>query len=268
MKTVMMRRSPATPTFSCAGTTKPRPHNPRRGPSRRYRGVSYSLAGSWTSSSQPRGFPIRGSSLILDEAEGDHRRAVAIYEWHVRLSAACFATINVFEVLLRNAVDRQLGMDQPQMPIRETWLMDFNTLQPNGVKAVIVAVERLEKGKEITRSRVVAGVSFGFWAGLFSKTYEELWRHRLRLAFPNGAIMRKDLTQPMRPLQAFRNRVAHHDCLLKQPVRERSDEMIRISGGSTLIQRHDSKNSHLSWRCSQASPNPQACVIASDHGAN
>lgn len=167
---------------------------------------------------------------FLDEADGDHLRAVAIYEWHVRLSAACFATINVFEVLLRNAVDRQLGMDQPQMPIRETWLMDFNTLQPNGVKAVIVAVERLEKGKEITRSRIVAGVSFGFWAGLFSKTYEELWRHRLRLAFPNGAIMRKDLTQPMRSLQAFRNRVAHHDCLLNQPVRERYDEMIRISG--------------------------------------
>ncbi|MHB1860897.1 MAG: hypothetical protein ACYCUM_12475 [Solirubrobacteraceae bacterium] len=53
----------------------------------------------------------------LDDAEGDHRRAVAIYEWHVRLSAACFAAINGFEVLLRNAVDRQLGIDQPQAPI-------------------------------------------------------------------------------------------------------------------------------------------------------
>jgi Abi-like protein len=167
---------------------------------------------------------------FLDEAHGDHSLAVTIYEWHLRLSAACFATINGFEVLLRNAIDRQLGMDQSQTPIRNTWLMDFNTLQPNGVKQVIVAVERLEKGKEITRSRVVAGVSFGFWAGLFSKTYEELWRHRLRLAFPNGAVTRKDLTQSMRSIQAFRNRVAHHDCLLNQPVRERYDEMIRISG--------------------------------------
>lgn len=52
--------------------------------------------------------------------------------------------------------------------------MDFNILQPNGVKQVIVAVERLEKGKDITRSRVIAGVSFGFWAGLFSKDYEEV----------------------------------------------------------------------------------------------
>lgn len=79
-------------------------------------------------------------------AEGDHARAVAIYGWHTRLSAACFATISGFEVLLRNAIDGQLGLDQPQTPIRSTWLMDFNILQPNGVKQVIVAVERLEKG--------------------------------------------------------------------------------------------------------------------------
>jgi hypothetical protein len=167
---------------------------------------------------------------FLDEALGDHSRAVAIYEWHLRLSAACSGTINGFEVLLRNAIDRQLGLGQPQTPLRETWLMDFNTLQPNGVKQVIVAVERLEQGKEITRSRVVAGVSFGFWAGLFSKTYEELWRQRLRLAFPHAAVTRKDLTQPMRSIQAFRNRVAHHDCLLKHPVLERYEEMLRISG--------------------------------------
>ena len=133
---------------------------------------------------------------FLDEAEGDHSRAVEIYEWHLRLSAACFATINGFEILLRNAIDRQLGVDQPQTPIRETWLMDFNMLEPNGVKQVIVAVERLEKGKEITRSRVVAGVSFGFWAGLFSKTYEELWRHRLRLAFRTARS--RERTSPSR----------------------------------------------------------------------
>lgn len=157
-------------------------------------------------------------------------RAVALYEWHVSLAAACFATIQRFEVLVRNAVDLELGADQPQSPIRDTWLMDFSILEPNGIKQVIVAVERLEKGKEITRSRVVAGVSFGFWAGLFSKGYEELWRQRLRHAFAAGAITRKDLTQPMRSIQTFRNRVAHHDCLLAQPVAERMDAMTRIAG--------------------------------------
>jgi hypothetical protein len=173
--------------------------------------------------------PARFRPFLVASGE-DHTRAVALYEWHGRLATACFATIQQFEVLIRNAIDQELGALQPQSPIRDTWLMDFNILEPNGIKQVIVAVERLEKGKEITRSRVVAGVSFGFWAGLFSKGYEELWRHRLRHAFPAGAVTRKDLTQPMRSIQAFRNRVAHHDCLLAQPVAERTEAMVRICG--------------------------------------
>jgi hypothetical protein len=138
--------------------------------------------------------------------------------------------VHHFEVLLRNAIDGVLGEDQPQAPIKDTWLMDFDVLQPDGVKQVILAVERLEQGKAITRGRVIAGVSFGFWAGLFSKSYEELWRHRLRYAFPHGSVVRKDLTQPMRLLQRFRNRVAHHDCLLQQNIVDRAEDMLLIAG--------------------------------------
>jgi hypothetical protein len=167
---------------------------------------------------------------FLAASDGDRHLAVALYEWHTRLGSSCFATVQHFEVLLRNAIDAELGRGQPQNPIPETWLMDFRVLQPNGVKQVIIAAERLEKGKEITRGRVVAGVSFGFWAGLFAKEYEELWRQRLRSVFPYGAVMRKDLTQPMRLIQRFRNRLAHHDCLLSQDPGRRVADMHRIAG--------------------------------------
>ncbi len=167
---------------------------------------------------------------FLVASEGDHRRALELYDWHAELSAACFGMVHYFEVLVRNTIDGVLGDGQPQQPIKDTWLMDFDVLQPEGIKQVIVAVERLEKGKGITRGRVVAGVSFGFWAGLFSNHYEELWRHRLRHAFPNGSIMRKNLTQRMRLLQRFRNRVAHHDCLLGQRIGDRADDMVLMAG--------------------------------------
>jgi hypothetical protein len=167
---------------------------------------------------------------FLTEADGDHARAAALYDWHAETSAACFGMVHLFEVLLRNAIDGVLGDGQPQAPIKDTWLMDFSILQPDGVKQVIVAVERLEQGKAITRGRVIAGVSFGFWAGLFSKSYEELWRHRLRHAFPHGSIVRKDLTQRMRLLQRFRNRIAHHDCILRQDIGARADDMLTIAG--------------------------------------
>ena len=174
--------------------------------------------------SQPRFRPF------LEAAAGDEQAAVALYHWHASLTGACFELIHHFEILVRNAIDEALGAGQPQEPLRDTWLLDFETLQPSGIKQVITAIERLEKGKHISRARVIAGVSFGFWAGLFAKGYEELWRHRLRKAFPNGSITRKDLTERMRQIQRLRNKVAHHDCLLNQDVRGRADDMLLIAG--------------------------------------
>lgn len=167
---------------------------------------------------------------LRDAAGDDHGRAIALYEWHAKLTVASFGLIHRFEVLLRNAIDGVLGEGQPQLPIKDTWLLDFEILHPDGIKQVIIAIERLERGKLVTRGRVVAGVSFAFWAGLFGRRYEELWRHHLRGAFPYGALTRKDLSARMRLVQRFRNRVAHHDSLLDQDVRGRLEDMLMIAG--------------------------------------
>jgi hypothetical protein len=167
---------------------------------------------------------------FLNVAQGDHAHALEIYDWHAELAAASFETIHYFEVIVRNAIDEALGKGQPQAPLKETWLLDFDTLQPGAIKRVIVAIERQEKGKAITRGRVVAGVPFGFWASLFNKHYDEVWRRSLRHAFPHGSITRRDLAGPMARIQRFRNRVAHHDCLLGQDVAGRVEEMLRIVG--------------------------------------
>ena len=103
---------------------------------------------------------------FLTAAGDNHIRAVELYDWHAETAAASFGMLHHFEIIVRNAIDGVLGEGQPEDPIKDTWLMDFDTLQPDGVKQVIVAVERLDRGKGITRSRVIAGVSFGFWAGL------------------------------------------------------------------------------------------------------
>jgi hypothetical protein len=166
---------------------------------------------------------------FLDACGGSHRHAVALYEWHAELSAASFGLIHHFEVLIRNAIDGTLGGNQPQAPIEDTWLLDFEILRPDGIKQVITAIERLEKGKMVTRGRIVAGLSFAFWAGLFGRRYEELWRHSLRSVFPGGAVTRKTLSTRMRLIQRFRNRVAHHDSLLGQDVSARLEDMLTIA---------------------------------------
>jgi hypothetical protein len=184
--------------------------------------VNEQQACNWLSESNYRSF--------LDRCGGSHDRAVLLYERHVALSVASFEVIHRFEVLIRNAIDRVLGQGQPQTPVKETWLLDFETLNPHGIRQVITAIERLKKGKTATREQVGAGLSFAFWAGLFGRRYEELWRHRLRSAFPHAELMRKDLSLRMRLLRHFRNQVAHHESLLDQDVSARLNDMLAIAG--------------------------------------
>lgn len=165
---------------------------------------------------------------FLNAADGDYERALDLYDWHAELSASSHQVIHRFEVVIRNAIDRALGQGQPQEPLKETWLLDFDLLRPSAIKQVIVAAERLERGKALTRGRVIAGLPFGFWAGLFGNQYEELWRQHLRDAFPYGSPTRKDLAPSMGRIRRLRNRVARHDCLLSQDVGGVVEEMVRI----------------------------------------
>ncbi|MDO8188252.1 hypothetical protein Q5424_13795 [Conexibacter sp. JD483] len=149
-----------------------------------------------------------------DAAGGDHTRAVALYNWHLELSTELFSLIHWSELLLRNAIDACLGAGQPQAPLAATWVLDFEVLRPWAVRQVVGAVERLPSEQEITRDRVVAGLSFGFWVALLGRRYDELWRDRLHAAFPHERPSREAVATVLRRLQRLRNRIAHHDCLL------------------------------------------------------
>jgi hypothetical protein len=165
-----------------------------------------------------------------DACGGDHASAVNLYEWHAVLGMASFGLIHHFEILIRNTMDAALGQGQPQAPIKDTWLGDFDVLRPDGIRQVLSAINRLEKGGVVTRGGIVASLSFSFWADLFGRHYEDLWRQRLFLAFPHGRSSRKALGNRMRRIQRFRNRIAHHDSLLDQDVPALLSDMLEIAG--------------------------------------
>jgi hypothetical protein len=143
---------------------------------------------------------------------------------------ASFGLVHHFEVLVRNAIDGTLGEGQPQEPIRDTWLVDFGVIQPEGVRQVINAIGRLRQGKMVTRGRIVAGLPFSFWADLFGHRYEDLWRDRLHGAFSHRGLTRKALSSRMSRVRRFRNRIAHHDSLLDQDVPALVKDMLEVSG--------------------------------------
>lgn len=166
--------------------------------------------------------------VFLIAADHDHERAVALHEWHADMSNALFAAIRMFEVLLRNSIDRALGAGQPQAPLHQTWLFDLGILQPIAVKQVVVAVERLGR-REPTRSGVVAMLPFGFWASLFGRRYDVVWQTTLHRAFPHTDCSRVRCGAAMREIHLVRNRIAHHDSLLGQDVERVLEEMLAVA---------------------------------------
>jgi len=142
---------------------------------------------------------------------------------------ASFGLIHHFEVLVRNAIDGVLGDGQPEAPIEETWLVDFGTLRPDGIGQVVKVIDRLERRRDVTRSRVIAGLTFAFWVDLFGRHYEGLWRQRLHAAFPYGRLTRKEVGAQMKRVRRFRNRIAHHDSSLNKYVAARIDVILEIA---------------------------------------
>lgn len=171
----------------------------------------------------------------LAESDGDAEQALQLYAWNAEISAACMEVVAYVEVMLRNAVDRELrryaNEDQRNIP----WFMTpFVTGASH--EAITSSVEatrqrlRAVNHSRDSRGQVIAGLSFGFWTQLFGSKHEDLWRAALSSALPGTtAGRRKNVMTMLERLRPFRNRLAHHDSLLAQDILFQLSEMLTLA---------------------------------------
>lgn len=161
---------------------------------------------------------------------GDHDAAVALYVWNARISSAMLETLHHVEVLLRNAIDQQFAPVDAMARPRDTWLEDEMLLNARSRAKVAETIGRISREhKSPTRGRVVAGLSFGFWRALFDKKYSALWVSHLHHAFPNGSGDRAQIATVMSNLVPFRNRIAHHETIIRRPIERHYDELLELA---------------------------------------
>lgn len=176
----------------------------------------------------------------MDATFNDETKALSLYAWGRKLSAAIFHDISLLEVALRNALDRVL-VDT----YGENWfrlgavLFDSRTYTQlsnawEGLPAKFLAVQ---KGDGKIRGRLIASCMFGTWTSMLDAggstgiegpcarvDHNDLWtRERLLAAFPGAAqITGADRIQldrdwvhaQVREVNILRNRVAHHESLV------------------------------------------------------
>jgi hypothetical protein len=166
----------------------------------------------------------------LAEARGDHEHAVALYVWNAQVSAAMFETLHHVEVLLRNAIDAQFEPVVPSAEAQTTWLGDSTILNEASRLRVAETIQRIRReGGTPTRGRVVAGLAFGFWRALFDKKYDPLWVSHLHNAFAGGSGERAQVAELMSKLVPFRNRLAHHETIIRRPLTGHYDDMLQLA---------------------------------------
>lgn len=170
----------------------------------------------------------------LRETGGDRQTAADLYQWNVAVSGACLEAFHLVEIVVRNAIDRALAEYFDEDARRIPWFLLPIVAKPTSQRIIDDQIEGARRrlrnqgpGRE-AREQIVAGLSFGFWTSLLHTEYEELWRQATRKAFPHSSGRRHDVVGPLENLRQFRNKLAHHDSLLRTDVPQRLQQMRQV----------------------------------------
>lgn len=149
------------------------------------------------------------AAAYQDEAE-----AAELYAANIRLSESLYPSLAVAEVVLRNAVHRQLKY----LYQTEDWYLligdesdGLPEFQPRIDKATEYIVKRRE---QVSADKIVAELTFGFWVSLFNSSYEDVLWKQLRLTFahlPKADRQRSTVSVVLNAVRTLRNRVYHNE---------------------------------------------------------
>lgn len=168
------------------------------------------------------------------ESHDNEQIAILHYQCNIELAASFYSCLSVYEIALRNALNRELII----MTGREDWSAQFtNTVGLSHLNRYITqANKQILNRKELSSpSKIVAELTLGFWVSLLNSEYERVLWKDLRRAFPympKELRQRKNISAPLNKFRAFRNRVFHHEpiCWNLEVVMGIHNEMIQMMG--------------------------------------
>jgi hypothetical protein len=190
----------------------------------------------------------------LSAAYGDIARATDLYLWATQLSGALHGQISFVEIAVRNSLDLQLGLWNRASGHSADWSAENQAAEPLyallGGKLREARGRAIREGEErhpthpragavVTHDDVIAQLMFGSWVTVVRpisneespRRQQRLWTEALSKSFPyalHGDAGRIDIGKKLDTLRRLRNRVAHHDNLLRVDVHHRLNGMLSL----------------------------------------
>ena len=152
-------------------------------------------------------------------AAGSPDAAEALYQWNADVSAALWRTLGHVEVLVRNALHRELTDWSQHQHGTDRWYVAIDRLISYETRNDIRLARRrgTRNGRAETPGRVVAELNLGFWRFLLARRYDgTLWRYCMYRAFPGQR--RAEVERAIATLHVLRNRIGHHEPVHNRPV--------------------------------------------------
>ena len=145
---------------------------------------------------------------------GDTNKAINLYRYNIRLGQKFYGLLNIFEVVLRNAIDRHYreyfnNVDWIEEQLRPGGMLHMYTQR----ETVQKCIDSLVQQGKYSQDRLVSLVSLGFWTYMFTKVPFRLGGQNLLKIFPNRypGMGQKAIYKEMLQIKDFRNKIAHHD---------------------------------------------------------
>lgn len=176
-------------------------------------------------------------STYAHAADGDLGRALALYQWNSRITAALLCDIGHVEIAVRNNYDRTVSA---QWRGAQHWLLDQDSpvnaplirrhRDVNARTRAVIREAQNRAGKGPPVGKVIAELPLGFWRYMTVVAREKtLWVPYLHHAYPDGtdrAWVHDIITETTN----LRNRAAHHETLIKLPLDRHYQQLLAFAG--------------------------------------
>lgn len=151
---------------------------------------------------------------FIKATSGDQAKALSIYKSNLCLSQRLFGVMSIFEIALRNAIDKHY-----QTKFGRQWLLSqaniggfFWTKGCEKTRTNLLDVIG-KLGTGASNDSIVAALNFGFWRYLFNSKEFSAGGSTLLKIFPLRPLGKNhtDVFNTLSSINLIRNRVAHHE---------------------------------------------------------
>ncbi len=152
------------------------------------------------------------------------RKALKLYRANITLSRELYGVIGIFEIILRNSIDRHFigvkGTEWLEDAVQQGGYFDTYLGCEESYHAVQETIQKL--GTDYSHDNLISRLTFGFWTYQFAPKQFAAAGSTLLNIFPNRphGINQKKVFQNLIKINDIRNRIAHHEpiCFSKNTI--------------------------------------------------